>query len=194
MDSHAWDARYTEKELVWSAEPNRFLPPLIDPLPAGTALDLGCGEGRNAIWLAREGWDVTGVDFSRVAIDKARRLAGGTAIDWVVGDITEYEADATFDLVMIVYIHLDPQGMASLFRCARNALAPGGTLIGLGHALRNLTDGVGGPQYPEILWTDDLIRPLTDGLDVVSLTEVFRPVDGSPVDAIDVLLHATKPR
>ncbi len=194
MDSHAWDARYTEKELVWSAEPNRFLPPLIDPLPAGTALDLGCGEGRNAIWLAREGWDVTGVDFSRVAIDKARRLAGGTAIDWVVGDITEYEADATFDLVMIVYIHLDPQGMASLFRCARNALAPGGTLIGLGHALRNLTDGVGGPQYPEILWTEDLIRPLTNGLDVVSLTEVLRPVDGSPVDAIDVLLHATKPR
>jgi len=194
MDSHAWDARYTEKELVWSAEPNRFLPPLIDPLPAGTALDLGCGEGRYAIWLAREGWDVTGVDFSAAAIDKARRMAGDAHVNWVVGDITEYDADAMFDLVMIVYIHLDPQGMASLFRCARNALAPGGTLIGLGHALRNLTDGVGGPQYPEILWTEDLIRPLTNGLDVVSLTEVLRPVDGSPVDAIDVLLHATKPR
>lgn len=194
MDSHAWDARYTEKELVWSAEPNRFLPPLIDPLPAGTALDLGCGEGRNAIWLAREGWDVTGVDFSPVAIDKARRLAGGTAIDWVVGDITEYEADATFDLVMIVYIHLDSQGMASLFRCARNALAPGGTLIGLGHALRNLTDGVGGPQYPEILWTEERILPLVDRLEVASLTEMFRPVEGSDVDAIDLLLHATKPQ
>lgn len=194
MDSHAWDARYAEEDLVWSAEPNMFLPPLIDPLPPGRAIDLGCGEGRNAIWLARNGWNVTGVDFSAVAIDKARRIAGDTEVEWMVSDITDYTTHTRFDLVMIVYVHLDPHGMASLFQCALGALAPGGTLIGLGHALRNLADGVGGPQHPEILWTEERILPLVDGLEVVSLGEVLRPVEGSEVDAIDLLLHATKPQ
>ena len=64
------------QELVWSAEPNRFLVAEVVDLSPGRALDLACGEGRNAIWLAEQGWTVTGVDFSNVALDKARRLAG----------------------------------------------------------------------------------------------------------------------
>jgi SAM-dependent methyltransferase len=194
MDSSGWDTRYEEKELVWSAEPNLFLPPIVETLDIGTAIDLACGEGRNAIWLARNGWDVTGIDFSAVGIEKARELASDTSVDWLVGDVANYEPARTFDLVLVVYVHLDPDGTRGLFKGATDALAPGGTLIAVGHALRNLTDGVGGPPYPEILWTRDRIAPLLGGLEIVELAEVLRPIDGSEIDAIDLLVHATKPQ
>ncbi len=193
MNSNLWDARYQESELIWSAEPNMFLPPIVGELEIGSALDLACGEGRNSIWLARTGWDVTGVDFSGVAIDKARQIAGDTTVDWQVADITAYEPRREFDLVTIVYVHLDAEGMAALFATATRAVAPGGTLIAVGHALRNLTDGVGGPPYPDILWTEEKITPLLEDLDMVSIGEVLRPVDNFDIDAIDILVHATKP-
>ena len=193
MDSHGWDARYEEKDLMWSAEPNMFLPPIVNRLRVGSALDLACGEGRNSIWLANQGWHVTGVDFSSVGIEKAKKLAGDTSVTWVVADITAYEPEPKFDLVIIAYVHLDPAGIRSLLNNASDALAPGGTLIAVGHALRNLRDGVGGPPYPEILWTEEKIAPLVGDLNVISIDEVLRPVEDSDNDAIDLLLHAMKP-
>lgn len=193
MDSHGWDARYEEKELVWPGEPNLFLPPIVESLTPGTALDLACGEGRNAIWLARGGWDVTAVDFSSAGIEKGRKIAGDTSVEWVVADVTSYEAERRFDLVMIVYVHMLDDDTGNLFDRAITALAPGGTLIGVGHALRNLTEGVGGPPYPEILWTAERIAPFLKGLDIVELAERLRPVDDSDIPAIDLLIHATKP-
>lgn len=193
MDSHGWDTRYEAAELIWSAEPNMFLPPLVAGLEVGAALDLACGEGRNTIWLAGEGWAATGVDFSSVGIEKAKKIAGDTVVDWVVADVTTFVPHRKFDLVLIVYVHLDANAMENLFARAVEALAPGGTLIGLGHALRNLADGVGGPPYPDILWTEARIAPLVESLDIVDLKEVLRPVDGSDVNAIDILLQATKP-
>lgn len=193
MDSHGWDARYEEKELVWPGEPNLFLPPIVESLTPGTALDLACGEGRNAIWLARGGWAVTAVDFSPVGIEKGRQIAGDTSVEWVVADVTSYEAERRFDLVMIVYVHMLDDDTGNLFDRAITALAPGGTLIGVGHALRNLTEGVGGPPYPEILWTAERIAPFLKGLDIVELAERLRPVDDSDIPAIDLLIHATKP-
>ena len=89
MDSTAWDERYRSSELIWGAGPNRFLVEEVAGLPAGRALDLACGEGRNAIWLAQRGWQVVAVDFSAVALDKARRLADqrGTSVEWVMADV-----------------------------------------------------------------------------------------------------------
>jgi SAM-dependent methyltransferase len=193
MDSHGWDTRYEASELIWSAEPNMFLPPLVAGLEVGAALDLACGEGRNTIWLAGGGWAATGVDFSSVGIEKAKKIAGDAVVDWVVADVTTFVPHRKFDLVLIVYVHLDANAMENLFARAVEALAPGGTLIGLGHALRNLADGVGGPPYPDILWTEARIAPLVESLDIVDLKEVLRPVDGSHVNAIDILLQATKP-
>jgi SAM-dependent methyltransferase len=193
MDSHGWDTRYEAAELIWSAEPNMFLPPLVAGLEVGAALDLACGEGRNTIWLAGGGWAATGVDFSSVGIEKAKKIAGDTVVDWVVADVTTFVPHRKFDLVLIVYVHLNANAMENLFARAVEALAPGGTLIGLGHALRNLADGVGGPPYPDILWTEARIAPLVESLDIVDLKEVLRPVDGSDVNAIDILLQATKP-
>jgi SAM-dependent methyltransferase len=193
MDSTNWDDRYKTTELVWSAGPNVFLPPLVEGLRPGTALDVACGEGRNSLWLAERDWDVTGIDFSPVAIEKAWLLAQDTPITYEVADVESYQPEQPFDLVVVFYVHLMEADARSMLDMAAAAVAPGGTLFGVGHALRNMTDGVGGPPYPEILWTEDFIRPSLSGLKIVELGERTRPVDGSAVDAIDLIVHARRP-
>ena len=188
-----WDQRYEGAELVWSAEPNQFLPPLVATMEPGRALDLACGEGRNAIWLARNGWEVTGVDFSPVGIEKAWQLAGDDEVEWVVADVTLYEPSQSFDLVMLFYLHLLAEDLAGVLRMAKDALVPGGTLFAVGHAVRNLEHGYGGPQYPEILWSARELEPMLEGLDIVEIGERTRPVPEADATAIDLAVHAVKP-
>src|ERR1039457_818433 len=92
MDREAWNQRYADAELVWSADANRFLVEAVTALPPGRALDLGAGEGRNAIWLAERGWRVTAVDFSAIGLQKARRLAEarGVEVNWTEADLRSY--------------------------------------------------------------------------------------------------------
>src|SRR3954453_18258953 len=104
MDADGWNARYAEQELVWSAGPNRFLVSEVADLPPGRALDLACGEGRNAIWLAEQGWQVTGVDFPAVAIEKARAIAAkrGVDVEFRVADLLAFEPpEQAYDLVLV---------------------------------------------------------------------------------------------
>src|SRR5687768_6279671 len=125
MDSDAWDERYAGTELVWTAEPNRFLAAEVGGLTPGRALDVACGEGRNAVWLASLGWTVTGVDFSPVGLDKARRLAQerGVSVEWVTADVTTYEPPAgAFDLVVVLYLHLPAPALAVVLARAAHAL------------------------------------------------------------------------
>lgn len=165
MDAAAWNARYDTDELIWKGEPNRFLPDEVDGLRAGTALDLACGEGRNAVWLALQGWTVTGVDFSDVGLDKARRLAEDRSADvrWVVADATTWEPPAEgFDLVAVFYLQLPAEDRRAAMGTAARALAVGGTLVMVGHDLLNLTEGHGGPQQPGVLLTaEDILDDLT---------------------------------
>jgi ubiquinone/menaquinone biosynthesis C-methylase UbiE len=86
-----WEERYGTEELIWKAEPNRFLVEELEAVPPGRALDVACGEGRNAVWLALKGWRVTGADFSRSALAKAQRLATdrGVEVTWVEADVVE---------------------------------------------------------------------------------------------------------
>ena len=193
MDSSTWDQRYEGSDLVWSAEPNIFLPPLIEGVAPGSALDVACGEGRNAIWLAQQGWDVTAFDFSAVGIDKAREHAGDTHLEWIIADATSFEPTKKFDLVVIFYLHLPTVPFTQSFTHAVDALAPGGTLFAVGHALSNIEDGVGGPPYPEILWTVEGIAPLLAGLDVIELEERERYVESVDATAIDLVVWATRP-
>jgi len=109
MDRQAWDQRYSGEDLLWRADPNRFLVAQVRDLAPGRALDVACGEGRNAVWLAEQGWTVTGVDFSQVALDKARRLADqrGVMVEWVNADVVDWEPPrAGYDLVALLYLHL----------------------------------------------------------------------------------------
>jgi SAM-dependent methyltransferase len=160
MDAGAWDDRYAAAEQVWSIEPNRFVAAELADLPTGTAVDLACGEGRNAIWLAERGWTVTGMDFSEVAIERARRIAGDREVTWVVGDALTVELPEA-DLSVLAYLQLPAEQRRTAVRRAFGALRPGGTLFVIAHDSTNLTEGTGGPQDPAVLYTaEDVLADL----------------------------------
>lgn len=201
LDARAWNARYAQKELVWSATPNRFLVEQVADLSPGRALDLAAGEGRNAIWLAERGWQVTGVDFSSTGLDVAREIARRreVEVDWVLADVTMWQPPgATFDLVIVFYLHLPPAARRTAHRNAASAVAPGGTLSVVGHDRDNLTRGVGGPPDATVLLTaDEVVDDLRDtGLVVQEATQRLRRVgdpDAAPQQAIDTLVRANRP-
>ena len=197
MDSAGWDARYRASDLVWGGEPNRFVADEFTGTPPGRALDLGAGEGRNAIWLAGLGWRVTAVDFSAVAVDRARRLAHeqGVTVDWVVADLRDYQpAPGVFDGVIVAYLHLPPADLSIVLGRAAQALAPGGRILVVGHDVTNIDEGVGGPQDPVILHTPQAIVAALAGLTVRRAERVRRPVqtENGVVDAIDTLVAAVR--
>ena len=200
MDASVWDERYAGDELVWSAVPNRFLVAEVETMPPGRALDLACGEGRNAVWLAERGWDVTGVDFSNVGLGKARRLAEarGVSAQWELADVTAYApTPESFDLVIVMYLHLPEAARRVAFRhAAAAAVATGGTLLVVGHDITNPSAGWGGPSDAAVLYgPEDVVADLV-GLEMVKAERVRRPVptdDGEKI-AIDVLVRATRPQ
>lgn len=200
MDSQGWDQRYASADLVWTAEPNRFVVAELADLAPGRALDLGAGEGRNAVWLATRGWRVTAVDFSAVGLDKGRRLAAArdADVDWVRADLREYQPEAAaFQLVLVAYLQLRADELDRVLRAAVSALAPGGVLLVVGHDVTNLTEGAGGPQDPAVLYTPEDIARSLDGLTIVRAERVLRPIAAaSPGDggrqAVDTLVRAVR--
>jgi SAM-dependent methyltransferase len=134
-----WDARYREAQQIWSGNPNVAFVREVEALPPGAALDLGCGEGADAIWLAGKGWQVTAVDISGVAIERARRHAAdaGVAdrIDWQQHDLAASFPAGTFDLVSIQFLH-SPGDLPreEILRAASRAVRPGGVLLIEGHS------------------------------------------------------------
>jgi 2-polyprenyl-3-methyl-5-hydroxy-6-metoxy-1,4-benzoquinol methylase len=188
-----WNERYGAAERVWSSGPNEHVAQIVGPMTPGTALDLGAGEGRHALWLAESGWTVTAVDFAEVGLERGSREAEqrGVAdrITWVAADATTWTpaAGAAYDLVLVAYLHL-PQ---DVFSRASTWVAPGGHLVVVGHALRNLTEGVGGPQDPAILNSPEQLREKAQGLDILRCEEVERTTADGAV-AIDVVLVARR--
>jgi SAM-dependent methyltransferase len=200
MSEQGWDDRYRGTDLVWSAAPNRWVAEQAAALTPARALDLACGEGRNSIFLAQRGWDVTGVDFSGEAIAKARRLALALqpplAIDWRRADATEFDEPTSYDLAMLVYLQLPAPQRRAAIRAAWQALRPGGVLLVIAHHSDNLTIGVGGPQDPAVLYTQaDVLTDLT-AADATYMTQraerVERPVEGQDRAALDTLVCVVK--
>src|SRR5687768_15357895 len=102
-----WDERYRSSDKVWSGNPNPRLVAVASELTPGTALDVGCGEGADAIWLAQRGWSVTGVDISAVALERAQNAAGSHAITWKQANILEWTPDpGDYDLISAQFMHL----------------------------------------------------------------------------------------
>ncbi|MGA7690333.1 MAG: class I SAM-dependent methyltransferase [Jiangellales bacterium] len=188
MDAEQWDERYAASDLVWSAEPNHFVVTLVDDLTPGTAIDVAAGEGRNALWLAEQGWAVTAVDFSSVAVERGRVRPGGDGVDWQVADITTYAPDDRFDLVLLCYLHLPRQLMRRVLNHAASWVAPDGHLVVIGHAVRNLNEGVGGPDDVDRLQDEELYAEAAANLVVERLEEVERDTPNGT--AIDVVLRA----
>jgi len=197
MRHDEWDRRYADSEFLWTVEPNRFVVEELGDLPPGRALDLGCGEGRNAVWLAQQGWQITAVDFSPVGLAKARRLASArrVTVDWVLADLLRFEPPAdAYQLVLVTYLHIQPEERAAVLLSARPALTPGGQILVVGHDLANLSEGVGGPQDPTLLYTPAIITAELPGLSVQRAVRVHRPVevDGQTHHAIDTLVRASR--
>ena len=130
-----WNARYLESEQIWSGNPNAALVGEVAGLTPGTALDLGCGEGADAIWLARQGWQVTGVDVSDVALDRARQHAdaAGVRVEFVLDDLATSPGE--FDLVTSFFLHVPEAALRErTLLVAAASVAPGGTLLVVGHS------------------------------------------------------------
>ena len=190
----AWDARYADQDDVWGSDANRFLVEIAADLPAGRALDLGSGQGRNAFWLADRGHVVTGLELSPVAVDQATAVAKEHGLDtsFRAVDLTTWNPDGEeWDLVVLAYLQLPAETRRPIHAVAAAAVAPGGRLIVIAHHRDNLDHGIGGPPYPEVLFTEDELAEDFAALDIERNERVLRPTDHG--DAIDVVLVASRP-
>ena len=190
MDAAGWDARYAKGQ-VWSSEANRFFVDAVrahgldHPAEGARAIDLGCGEGRNAVWLALLGWSVTGVDMSVVGIDRGRAMAetNDVRVEWVVADLESWDLGAgAWDLMALVYVHWPTDKRVPFLQRVVDGLAPGGHLVIVGHDRTNIERGHGGPQNPDVLTTPEELAELMRGagLAVREAREVRRPVALEP--------------
>lgn len=197
MDSQDWDERYSTKELVWTGRANQFVEQNLADLKPGSAIDLGAGEGRNSVWLAARGWDVTAVDFSQVGLDKAVQLAADNNVQIKVecADATSYQSADPVDLVILSYLQLVPEAQQTVLSHATTWLRPGGTLFVIAHDRSNVADGYGGPPMPEVCYTVEETVSAIGGLDVSTAEVARRHVDTSEglQTALDTLVIATRP-
>ncbi|PKV93217.1 methyltransferase family protein [Amycolatopsis echigonensis] len=154
-----WEDLYRSREQVFSGEPNGVLVTEVEGLPPGQALDVGCGEGADARWLAARGWQVTAIDISRTALQRA--AAANAGIAWVCSDLAGSPLPAgAFDLVSVQYFPLRKDDRA--VRKLLDAVAPGGTFLFASHDPRDL-----GPEHSGYCQPDDIARVLGDGWTVL---------------------------
>ena len=197
-----WDARYSERDGVrWSGRPNGRLLAEVAGLPPGRALDVGCGEGADAIWLARSGWTVTAIDISDVALIRAREAAerAGAAVEWVCGDALQTPFPAgSFDLMSMQYPALPKAAGQAAVRALLGTVRPGGLLVAVYHDLSDehrehmKSQGVDPADYVD---AGDLGRLLGDGftIELDAVEPRIEPPPDNPHIA-DVILRARRRR
>lgn len=205
MDADFWDARYegAGDGSVWGGDANRYVVDIVSELTPGSALDFGCGEGRNALWLASQGWETEATDFSGAGLATGKRWADERGLDvtWTQADLGSADTPAfspTYSLVVWCYLHLAELPRARALDLAAAAVAPGGMLLWIGHDLTNIADGVGGPQDPALLCTPDQVRAELTGRGLTTITRcevATRPVEmgDSVKEALDTLVVAQRP-
>ncbi|TFH19494.1 MAG: class I SAM-dependent methyltransferase [Acidimicrobiales bacterium] len=197
MDSATWDERYSTSELIWTGQANQFVERHLADLTPGTAIDLGAGEGRNAVWLAQRGWSVTAVDFSQVGLDKALRLADEHDVTIAVerADATTWTPTAPVDLVVLSYLQLPTDERRTVLEHTATWLTPGGTRFMIAHDRSNVTAGYGGPPSAEVCYTVEETVTALDGLEIVTAEVAERHVDTpeGTKTALDTLVIARRP-
>lgn len=185
MDRHAWNDRYAAQPILWAVDPGPFLGGEVGDRPPGRALDLGAGEGRTTLWLAERGWEVTAVDFSDVGLERGRQRAAALgvpgAVEWVCADLVEYDpTGGTYDLVLLMFVHLPPAERRRLLRLAAATLRPGGVILVVGY---HPTESAGGP--PNRYTPADITAEL-DGLRIERAERLELP------DAVDTVVRAVR--
>jgi SAM-dependent methyltransferase len=195
MDAQQWNDRYRSASSVWSGEPNAALVAHAPtPSQPGTALDLGCGEGGDALWLAARGWHVIGVDWAGVALERARLAAdeSGSGARFVEGDITDagflatLSDSGTFDLVTVAFLHPEPGERSRTYGHLPALLAPGGHLVVVAHDPQHGALALPGPQHHRLLSADDIVTALAlpAGYEVL-VAATHEQVEAGAVTAVD---------
>lgn len=205
FDRGYWEDRYGASELAWSGNPNPVLVAEATPLTPGRALDIGSGEGADALWLAQQGWHVTGVDIATNALNKARARAesvdsdAAARIDWQQHDITTWSpAPQSFDLVSSQFMHLPPPILAKVLRALAAAVAPGGSLLVVGHdASDHDENSFHRGHLKELMFaTDDVLEAIKDEQLQVTVAESReRKSSPGPHNEFfhDIVVLATRP-
>jgi SAM-dependent methyltransferase len=197
FDRDFWDERYRSARRVWSGKPNPHLVAEVAGRPPGRALDAGCGEGADAIWLARREWRVLAADISGVALERAAQHARDTdpaaaaRIEWRQVDLLARPPEpGCFDLVSAQFLQLPLQPRTRLFTALAAAVRDGGMLLVVGHHPSDLGAGVPRPPMPELFYTPDEIADLLDGSWTVEACEA-RPRQASTPEGAEVTIHDT---
>lgn len=169
-----WNERFSGEDYLFGTEPADFVRRVAPGLPEGKLLSVADGEGRNSVWLAGQGHQVTAMDGSEVGVAKARRLAEarGVSVDFHVADIAAWDWTAQpFDVVLGVFIQFaGPQLRSQIFDGMKAALRTGGLLLLHGYTPEQLAHGTGGPRAVENLYTEDLLRAAFADMEILTLT------------------------
>jgi SAM-dependent methyltransferase len=204
FSEEAWDERYRSRPSLWSGKPNPNLVSETQGLTAGSALDAGAGEGADVIWLAEHGWRVTAIDLSAIALQRAAAHAAergpqiADRIEWRHADLRSWNPGTEgFDLVAVHYLQLPAAMRAEVFGRLAAAVAPGGTLLIVGHHPSDLQTTMPRPPMPELFYTGDDIAALldVDGWEIVTNDAPGRAAtdpDGRPVTIHDTVFRATR--
>jgi SAM-dependent methyltransferase len=195
FDKEFWDERYRSASRIWSGDPNPQLVAEVAGRPPGTALDVGCGEGADAIWLARQGWTVVAADISSVALERAERHARDAdpallaRIEWRQVDLlASPPRPDSCDLVSAQFLQLPPELRTRLFTGLIASVRAGGTLLVVGHHPSDLATGAPRPQLPEVFYSAEEIAALLDGAWTIDVSEA-RPRPASTADGTQVTVH-----
>jgi SAM-dependent methyltransferase len=199
-----WDERYSSAGQLWSGKPNHQLVAQVSHLPPGEALDAGCGEGADAIWLAERGWAVTAVDVSLVALERGARHAAAAGaqvarrISWRTEDLLTWTPPAaSFDLVSAQFMHLPPEAFQAMYRRLATAVRHGGTLLVVMHHADDLHANVGRIGHPGAFPAAHELAAALDpaAWQVIEAAGLERPatdLDGQPVTVKDTVLRAVR--
>ena len=171
-----WDARYEAEAYAYGTEPNAYFQRQLEALPPGRLLLLAEGEGRNAVYAARKGWQVTAVDFSDEGRAKALRLAGSQEmhLDYQMADLTAltWQRPGYYDAIGLIYVHLPPATREAVHAAAATSLAPGGHLMLEAFGPRQLGLSSGGPRAAELLYDPGLLATDFAGLTLLENHEL----------------------
>jgi SAM-dependent methyltransferase len=197
-----WDARYASSDSIWSGNPNPVLVELVGPLRPGSALDVGSGEGADAIWLAARGWRVTGVDISQVALDRAAARAAdageqiASLISWQQTDLFSWRPPAQqFDLVSAQFMQVPTERREALHRALASAVRPGGLLLIVGHHPSDLETAGRPAHLHNFMFTADQVAAVLDPgewkihVEDTPARQALDP-DGLPITIHDAVLSA----
>ncbi len=195
----SWEERYSGEQQMWSGKPNAQLVAEVAGLTPGTALDVGCGEGGDVIWLASRGWRVTGADFSANGLARAAKHAEDAGVtdltDWWQVDARTFAADGrSYDLVTTNFLHPPDAGMVDVTRRLAEAVAPGGHLLVVGHAPSEVFTRLAGSHRRAMFVAADLLPSLPDSFEALVVEQRPRTMtrDGVTVDVHDSTLLARR--